>query len=161
MHTNEVLGFLRQRLEAITPSIGRVHHSLRVSPKLEDFVNDFKFNDPERGEIIRAFIIKPANSKTTRATTGRNGHSHKLQNIVIQGLVSAGTTNENGPDLLLEELMDRIEDDLQGVSRIEDKTQGDTFLKGEMDGTPIGVAQLGPHQVLVKELTVVVQYRKP
>lgn len=161
MRTIEVLGFLKQRLESITPVIGRVHASLRVSPNLEDFVEDFKFKDPKRGDIIRAFLIKPSNSKSVRATTGRTGFSHKVQNFVIQGVISAGTKNENGPDLLLEDLFDSIEENLRQVSRLENVSQGDTFLKGEMDTTPIGVAQLGPHQVLAKELTVVVQYRKP
>ncbi len=160
MRTRDVLAFLKNELEQIDPPIGRVFAQLRKSADPQAMITDFRFKDPVFGNIIKAFIIQPGNARIRRATTGRNGHSHRLRNITIQGFISLREGNEDdGEDLALEDTFDAIIGRLQQVQRLETQSQGSTFHKGEMDMTPITPARISNHNVLVAELTTVIEDR--
>lgn len=151
---------LKAELEAITPPIGRVHARLQMSPDQDAVITDWKFKDDVLGEVVKAFIIMPGNGRESRGTTGNTGFSLAAQNIVIRGFLSINTEGKGAPDLVLEEAFDAVRARLRKLTRLQDVSQGDAFFTGEMDWTPISMAKIANHNMLVKELTLAVQDRK-
>lgn len=158
MTVREVLEAVKVVLGALDPVPGRLHISMVMNPNQEEVVNQFIFRDEALGDVIKGFIIKPANSRSKNSTTGQNGYRDRLRNFVVQGVISTNIAGKDAPDLILESEMDRIEDKLASVGRIQEGQ--DIFINGEMEQTALGLTKFASHNVFVKELTFVVQERR-
>lgn len=161
MKTRDVLKVLKEKLEEIQPPIGNIFAVLRKSPKPEDVIQDYKFKDPVLGDVIKAFILRPGDSRISRATTGNVGFSIRVRNIIIDGFISVRDDSDQAEDVVLEDAWDAIVDKLQKVSRLEDKSQGDAFHVGEMTLGELAAGRVSNKKVLSQRLTTVVQDRIP
>ena len=159
LRTSEVLDKIKLQLEAITPSIGRVHSDLRASAAPEDLIADYLFNHPTAGKVIQAFIIRSGPATIERGTTGNSGFSIRNRTIVIDGFVTIQHKNAAGADRILEDAFDSVISKLQKLQRLETRSQGDTFHPGQMNMTAIGVAKVANHNVVAAQLTTVIQDR--
>lgn len=157
MKTRDVLSTLKQELASIQPPVGKLFSTLRASAKPEETITDFKFNDPSAGNILKAFILRPADSRISRGTTGRTGFSMRMRNIAIAGLITV--REDISADAILEDAFDAIIERLVGVSRLETESQGDSFHVGEMTLSAPAVGLVSNHKVLMQELVTVVQDR--
>ena len=159
MKTRDVLQVLKEKIEEIDPPVGRLFAVVRKSPKLEDVIQDYAFKDPVLGNVIKAFVLRPGNARIQRATTGNVGFSFRLRNVIIEGFISVRDDSDQAEDVVLEDAWDAIIDKLQNVSRLEDKSQGDAFHKGEMELSELAAARVSNKKVLTQRLTTVVQDR--
>lgn len=159
LRTTEVLDKVKAELDAIEPSIGRVHTSLKASAKQEDIITDYLIDDPVAGKVIKAFIIRPGNQRIRRRTLGNNGFSNRFRTIIIDGFMTMPHENPNGADRILEDEFDKVINKLQALNRMEDSAQGDTFNTGEIDMTAIGIAKISNHNVIAAQLITIVQDR--
>ena len=159
LKTREILDKIKAELDSITPSIGRVHASLRASASPEDLITDYLFKDSTGGKVIKAFVIRSGQQRIERMTTGKNGFSMRNRTVIIDGFVTIQHKNPVGAEGILEDAFDLVIGKLQALQRLDLESQGDTFHPGRMELTQIGVAKVSNHNVVAAQLMTVIQDR--
>ena len=159
LKTREILDKIKAELESITPSIGRVHASLRASASPEDLITDYLFKDPIAGKVIKAFVVRSGAQRIERMTVGRPGFSQRFRTVTIDGFVTIQHKNPVGAEGVLEDAFDLIISKLQTLTRLETEPKGDTFQAGTIELTAIGVAKVSNHNVVAAQLMTVIQDR--
>lgn len=157
MEIRDKLEKLQEVLEGISPSVGRVYHTLRYSYEPADIITDYSFEDAILGRTLKAFIVAPGTGQERRATTGNAGWSIENQTFHLRGYVGI-KKGQGDPDLVLETDFETIRDTLRDLKRLADS--GDAVHVGSMDWTPIIGERVGDIQTLRKELIFVIQDRK-
>lgn len=156
MTTKEKLNAIAAEIRAISPSVGRVHQTLKARITMDDVKTDFEVKDTDFGDILKGWVVRPGDGDEERSTISQ-AFSESSQNFVISGMISV--VERKATEDVLEDEMNRVRNALrQKTARLE--SGQNAFITGAMSWTAIGLATMGEHQVYTKNLTITVQDRE-
>jgi len=159
MKVTDELVVLHSELDAITPKVGRVHHTLLAKFDPAGVVGDVLFEDPALGRVIKSFVISPGDDEERRHTTGK-AYSLGDQEFVITGFCSV--VEGGGADLALLDAFDAVRDRLRKLFRLPnaDGSQSEAVNEGNFRGAGMTTDRVAGTLCFVKSIRFTISERK-
>ena len=160
MTDEEVLEVLKARIEALDPSIGRVYTTLRNKFDPEEIADELRFKNPDKGELIQFYVIRPDDGEEVPHSVGRIGHSLADQNYIITGFISVKKPPKGDTETVLNGDFRRIRGTLRTLTRLKPGADPDeTANRRIVRWTGIDRVFIGETLCHFKSLTLTIQQR--